>query len=190
MMTVLQRALHAASGAALVAHSCAASVGDAASYLPSQVFVQAGKAEDATALSAGFIWQSPVGSFLYGGYVSLYWEVSAGRWSAEQPDGSHRSSCVTQLGVTPVLRWSFGGEGRRWFVEGGIGADFLLPVYRSKEKRFSTAFNFGDHLGVGFPFGEGERHEVVLRFQHFSNGGIKRPNPGEDFVQLRYAVRF
>jgi hypothetical protein len=24
-----------------------------------------------------------------------------------------------------------------------------------------------------------------LRLQHFSNAGIKKPNPGEDFLQLR-----
>jgi hypothetical protein len=26
--------------------------------------------------------------------------------------------------------------------------------------------------------------------QHSSNGGIKEPNPGENFVQLRFGVRF
>jgi lipid A 3-O-deacylase len=26
--------------------------------------------------------------------------------------------------------------------------------------------------------------------QHFSNAGIKKPNPGETFLRLRYAYRF
>ena len=113
-----------------------------------------------------------------------------GRWAVEHPDGSNHASWVTQLGVTPVLRWSLGGDASHWFVEGGIGANVLLPIYRARNKAFSTTFNFGDHLGIGASFGEGDRQELVLRVQHFSNGGIKRPNPGENFVQLRYAAHF
>jgi hypothetical protein len=29
-----------------------------------------------------------------------------------------------------------------------------------------------------------------VRLQHLSNGGIERPNPGINFVQLRLAYRF
>jgi lipid A 3-O-deacylase len=46
--------------------------------------------------------------------------------------------------------------------------------------------HFADHLAVGRRFGEGLQPEVALRVQHFSSGGIHRPNPGEDFLQLRY----
>jgi lipid A 3-O-deacylase len=100
------------------------------------------------------------------------------------------SAWVTQAGVTPVVRWhppSWGGD---WYVEGGIGANLLLPIYRSRDKRFSTAFNFGDHIAIGRRFGPSRQHEMALRIQHFSNAGIKDPNPGEDFVQLRYSHRY
>ena len=63
-------------------------------------------------------------------------------------------------------------------------------MYRSADKRFSTKFNFGDHLAVGRTFGDRGQHDVGLRFQHFSHAGIKEPNPGENFLQLRYARRF
>ena len=63
-------------------------------------------------------------------------------------------------------------------------------LYETDRKRFSTTFNFGDHLAVGRNFGQRSEHELSLRLQHFSNGGIKHPNPGEDFIQLRYAYRF
>jgi hypothetical protein len=56
---------------------------------------------------------------------------------------------------------------------------------RTREKRFSTAFNFGDHIGIGYRTGRGE---WSLRLQHFSNAGIDTPNPGEDFVQLRWSM--
>jgi hypothetical protein len=100
------------------------------------------------------------------------------------------SAWITQLGATPVLRWSMAESQSGWFVEAGIGANVLLPVYRSSDKSFSTAFNFGDHVSVGRTFGERGRHELALRAQHFSNAGIKQPNPGVNFVQLRYSWRW
>ncbi|MCW5632744.1 MAG: acyloxyacyl hydrolase [Rubrivivax sp.] len=162
-------------------------------YRPDAAFVQAGRARDAHALVFGATWPWSWRRELWGGELGGYWEASFGRWYAELDDGQRSSNWVTQLGVTPVLRWHPGHAGgsapRRWFVEGGIGANVLLPIYRSRDKRFSTTFNFGDHLGVGWYVGDGEAHELVLRIQHFSNAGIRHPNPGEDFVQLRYTWR-
>jgi lipid A 3-O-deacylase len=37
--------------------------------------------------------------------------------------------------------------------------------------------------------GRREAADLSLRLQHVSNAGIKEPNPGENFVQLRYARR-
>jgi hypothetical protein len=70
------------------------------------------------------------------------------------------------------------------------GAALLVPIFRTTDKQFSTAFNFGDHIAVGMQFGEGGLHEVSLRLQHFSSACIKEPNPGENFVQLRYGMRY
>lgn len=163
---------------------------DSWSWKPDQAFVQAGVAEDAQALVVGAIWKTEWAEPFGGGDLSVYWEVSLGRWFADQADGSGSDSAwVTQIGATPVLRWTSRAS-VHWFVEGGIGANFLLPIYRSSDKRFSTSFNFGDHIAVGARFGEYDRHELALRIQHFSNAGIKHPNPGENFLQLRYAFHF
>ncbi|MCW5656574.1 MAG: acyloxyacyl hydrolase [Burkholderiaceae bacterium] len=126
----------------------------------------------------GFVWDNTSG----------YVEASIGRWESDINDGSRSSAWVTQLGITPVLRW-YPFASSQWFTEAGIGVNVLAPIYRSSDKRFSTVFNFGDHIGVGVQFGEARRHELALRFQHFSNAGIKEPNPGENFLQLRYSVR-
>ena len=158
-------------------------------WMPNQGFVQAGIAEDAKALAAGLVWMTNWSHPFSAGELGLYWEVSFGRWSADHPDSSTSSTWVTQLGITPVLRWYPSAGSTRWFVEGGIGANALLPIYRSGDKKFSTTLNFGSHLGIGFPFGDRDRHELALRLQHFSNAGIRRPNPGEDFVQLRYTFQ-
>lgn len=188
--TLLLRHCAASALAALACSTAAADAAPPRGWSPDQLFVQSGFAEDAKALTAGAIWTTEWSRPFGGGLLNLYWEVSFGRWSTEQPDGSTRSSWVTQLGVTPVLRWHPSGDTTRWYVEGGIGANVLLPVYRSREKEFSTTFNFGDHLAIGTPFGEQGRHEIALRLQHYSNAGIKRPNPGEDFVQVRYVYKF
>jgi lipid A 3-O-deacylase len=45
-------------------------------------------------------------------------------------------------------------------------------------------------VAIGRRFGASKEHEVMLRLQHFSNAGIKHPNPGEDFLQLRYAWHY
>jgi len=47
-----------------------------------------------------------------------------------------------------------------------------------------------DVAGVGRSFGADRRRELSLRLSHSSNAGIKEPNPGETFLQLRYAVKF
>ena len=72
----------------------------------------------------------------------------------------------------------------------GIGANYISPIYRTESKRFSTAFNFGDHAAVGRILGDHRQASVALRLQHFSNGGIDEPNPGENFTQLRYSYQF
>jgi hypothetical protein len=152
-------------------------------------FLQAGVAEDTNMLLAGITWDWPWHRDYAVGRLSGYWEMSFGRWDTDHP-AREGSTWVTQFGVTPVLRIYPASWGGRWFVEGGIGVNLLLPVYRSSDKRFSTSFNFGDHLAVGRRFGQQAEHELSLRLQHFSNAGIKSPNPGEDFVQLRYSRRF
>lgn len=146
-------------------------------------FVQGGVSENNQSLTVGatrdWRWQKQYRL----GLVTGYWEGAVGHWLVN----GRGSRDVTQIGLTPVLRlhpeaWSPG-----WFIEGGIGANVIFPTYDDGEKRFSTAFQFGDHLAVGKRFGHQRQHEWAVRFQHFSNARIKRPNPGENFLQLRYS---
>lgn len=161
-----------------------------AAWVPDKLLVQAGTADQARTLVAGAIWEWPwMRDFAFGN-AGGYFEASFGRWNSHLDDAAHSSAWVTQIGLTPVLRWHLLGISPRVFAEAGIGINVLLPVYRSGDKRFSTAFNFGDHVALGVQFGERGSQEVSLRLQHFSNAGIKHPNPGENFVQLRYGARF
>ena len=83
------------------------------------------------------------------------------------------------------------GEGQSpWFAEAGIGGTLMDSLYRTTSREFSTAFQFTEQIGVGRNFGERGEHELSVRLQHVSNGGIKEPNPGENFWRVRYLYRF
>jgi hypothetical protein len=163
-------------------------VPSAHAFGPDSAFIQFGGAEHATSIAAGIGWDFGRSWRLGPGIVGGFWEIALGRWRTTGANGGRRT-IVSQIGVTPVFRYQ-PGDASRWFFELGIGVNFTTPIYESRDKRFSTSFNFGDHIAAGYRFGAASRHEVALRFQHFSNGGIRHPNPGEDFLQLRYTRRF
>jgi len=152
---------------------------------PDAFFVQIGAGRDTSASVVGANWHWQWQREFAGGRLGGYWEASFGRWNARQA-GDDSSAWITQIGLTPVLRYTSDTSANRWFAELGIGANVILPLYRSRDRRFSTAFNFGDHVAVGWRWGAANEHEFALRIQHFSNAGIKHPNPGADFLQLRY----
>lgn len=97
------------------------------------------------------------------------------------------TEAYTQVGAAPVLRLRFDQGRSPWFVEGGIGVSWFDSVYESPRRLFSSRFQFYDALGVGRSFGPAREHELSLRFHHISNAGIKKPNPGENLLQLRYS---
>ena len=155
---------------------------------PTGVFTQAGIGDNSTqSYTAGVLWDWNWHYDTGLGQVTGYSDISAGRWVVSYR-GTHSDTWATQLGITPVLRQRFGDSS--YFAEIGIGANYILPLYQSGSKRFSTQFNFGDHIAVGKQFGHEGKEEVAMRFQHYSNAGIDHPNPGENFFQLRYTHRF
>ena len=99
---------------------------------------------------------------------------------------------LLELGYSPVLRLErpLRGGQALLFVEGSIGARLLSHTRVAPERSLSTAFQFSDMLGVGVQWGALGRSTLGLRYQHVSNLGIKRPNPGLDFGQLYYTHRF
>lgn len=180
-------ALLALAGLGLAGPGHAQGAADRATWL----FAEAGFATHGTrAATVGLRWPwnrpVPFGN----GRLTGHWETYLSRWHAN--DAAHPSEHrnITQIAFVPVLRWRLDQGRSRWFVEGGIGFSLTDSLYRTPHKTFGTRFNFADHLAVGVNFGERQRHEAALRLQHVSNANIKTPNPGEDFVQLRYSYAF
>lgn len=153
---------------------------------PDMYFIKTGLAEKAAAFSLGVGWDKS--DWLWSSLpdvLSLAFEMEIGHWQTFHLNQEQAE--FTQIGLTPMLRYPLAtSPHREWFVEGGVGFHFIVPLYRTRDKRFSTSFNFQDLLGAGVRYGRARRNEVVLYGSHFSNANIKEPNPGEDFLQLRY----
>jgi lipid A 3-O-deacylase len=156
---------------------------------PGGAFVQGGLAEHhAYNVTAGVLWPWSWRRDFGRTQLTGLTEGFVSHWSAR--DETQQRQSFTQIGVVPMVRMRLDGGRSPWFLEGGIGLSVMDRKYRSGSREFSTAFNFVDVVGVGRNFGPDGRHELGLRLNHVSNAGIKKPNPGETFVQLRYAVRF
>ena len=73
------------------------------------------------------------------------------------------------------------------YLEAGVGVNRFSHT-RFADKTISTQFQFGSHVGVGVNLSPGSR--LGLRYSHYSNAAIKRPNDGLDVFQLTYTHAF
>ena len=94
--------------------------------------------------------------------------------------------------VSPLfMRWNFppaGERGPRLFAEAGGGLLFTsepVPVR-------TTTFNFIDQAGFGVRIEDSAGRAWILgyRFQHISNAGRVKPNPGANFNFVYAGVSF
>lgn len=94
--------------------------------------------------------------------------------------------------VSPLfVRWNFppaGKGGPRIFGEFSGGLLFTAEPVPAR----TTTFNFLDQAGFGVRIGEnaGRAWLVGYRFQHISNGGRVKPNPGVNFNFVYLGVSF
>lgn len=102
--------------------------------------------------------------------LSGYWEFSAALWD-------NATESTADIGVTPVFRFERGPL----YLEAAIGLH-LVQAHISAARVFSTAVQFGDHVGIGWRSG---RWDFAARLQHISNAGLDHPNPGINFVLVR-----
>lgn len=119
-------------------------------------------------------------------HVGGYWDLSLGQFQGDSLPG--RNDSLTTIGFTPTFRWQ-ANDLQGLYVEGGIGAN-LISRTSLETKRFSTQFQFGDHIGFGYRFGAKAAWDLGYRFQHLSNARIKQPNDGIDFHQIRLQYWF
>lgn len=123
-----------------------------------------------------------------GHHLSGYWDFNIAAWRGtayHNVRGDHKNYAV--IGITPVFRYE-SDDKLGLYGEAGIGASLFSSVYKNSDKRLSTAYEFADHLGVGYALQNG--WDLSARLQHYSNGGIKHPNSGVNWIVLKAAYRF
>jgi len=145
-----------------------------------------GDGVDMGRLGLQWAWKKP----LYQGanwQLGGYWDAAIGYWNYGNATPTQNKDIV-ELALTPVMRVQPNGLVGP-YVEAGIGFH-LLSHTSIGDTRMSTAFQFGNHIGVGYRFGAKGSYDLSYRFQHLSNASIKRPNAGINFNQIRLQYHF
>lgn len=154
----------------------------------SVLFVEGGAlAHDASALALGLHrpWSQrlpPLRGVRWSGATD--WSVVRGWLPALRSQMRRRE--FTQLLVVPVLRWELSEVPSPWYVEAGLGLSVLDRRYQLRQTPQASRWNFEEVLAVGYRVGPG--HEISLRLSHFSNAGLRRPNPGGERLMVRWTV--
>jgi lipid A 3-O-deacylase len=161
----------------------------AVDFQPDGWFVEGGAGQHGVAnATAGVVWDWQWEKLRRKAFLTAHTEVFASVWSARGFESDRQQFWL--VGVLPLLRMQLSQGRSPWHIEIGIGASWMNRHYVTPDRQQGTQWNFYDVLGAGYSFGERRQHEVGFRFVHLSNCNIREPNPGEQFVQLRYATRF
>jgi len=118
-------------------------------------------------------------------YLNVAWQsmCTLAGWRSRSRSMGGWSTPIFQLNL-PGIAWGHP------YVEAAVGLH-LISQTRTDYSNMSSHFQFGDHAGIGWRFGEQDAWDVGYHFQHLSNGGIKEPNDGINFqiLALRYHFR-
>lgn len=161
----------------------------AACFAVDGVSVEAGVGEKVQMARAGVQWNWENRWWQSNGtHIGGYWDATLAQWRGtrfQNRQDAHQN--ITSIGITPVFRYQNDGL-KGFYAEAGIGAHLLSELYDNDGRRLSTAFQFGDHLGIGYVFRN--KMDLGVKYQHFSNGSIKQPNNGVNFVVVRLSHQF
>ena len=143
---------------------------------------------DTHAIAAGVLLSGAPADALRSSRTTYYWDLFASARRA--PTVIDGRQDYRQIGVIATLRYRFAQGESPWFADAGFGISTMDHHYQTPSREFSTDFQFTEVLGLGCSFGERQQYELSMRLQHISNGGIRKPNPGENFVRLRGSYLF
>lgn len=177
------RLLSAACGLAMAASA------QAFDWQPDGLAVHAGTGGKGTSMAGvGVVWDWDFQRMRRKAELTAQTELMVNHWRADAVGGG--TAGLTQVVLLPSLRMRLARGASPWYIELGIGASWMDQHFDTPRKRFGSRWNFYDMMGIGRNFGAQDQHELSLRWVHVSNAGFARPNPGQDFVQLRYVARF
>ena len=99
---------------------------------------------------------------------------------------NNKKHAFTVYGLTPIFR-HYSTTYPAVFFELGSGINLMTNKFNNDGTMSSTRFQFGDHIGLGYKFNNAE---LMIKFQHYSNGHLKTPNPAVNFVMAKLVVNF
>ena len=111
------------------------------------------------------------------------WELSGGYHRTLHGRGPNEYD----LAATLVVAGSRAGS--PWYLEAGTGPALFTSatVYG---KPIGGRLHMGTLFGIGYRLGQDGRTQIGYRYHHFSNAGVRRPNPGLNAGGLRIHHRF
>ncbi len=118
-------------------------------------------------------------AFTENGRIDLNVELGASYWHASKDPDS-----MGQLSAIPIFRW---WATDNFYLEAGTGLTVLSRT-NFAGKELSTKFQFGSHLGLGVLISNS--HRLGVRYSHYSNANIKKPNPGLDLLEVSYTYQY
>jgi lipid A 3-O-deacylase len=122
-------------------------------------------------------------------HIGGFWDLSLGYWDNDSRERT--ASSIVDFGFTPVFRLQQTTPGAvAPYLEAAIGFHYLSNSSLGSKRRLGSRFQFGDHIGLGLRFGPRHAYDIGYRYQHLSNAGIKEPNQGINFHQIRLQYHF
>jgi lipid A 3-O-deacylase len=113
------------------------------------------------------------------GYLSGYYELTANYWK-------YKSENNFGVALSPVFAYYVDLGDIKPYFEAGIGVSYWSKTH-IKTRNMSTHFHFEDRIGVGVRY---KNFDFSFRYMHYSNAGIKNPNPGIDIFIGSISYKF
>jgi len=144
---------------------------------------------DVKKLDLGGVWDPGWQWWHFGGFhFTVVGEAHVSYWDLQASNAAR--SNIWEFGITPVFRIIKDTGWFRPYFEAGVGVRLLSHTRLETDRTMSSSFQFADLVGVGAQFGAHQNYQAGFRFQHLSNAGIKRPNPGINFSQIYLQYNF
>jgi len=124
---------------------------------------------------------------VFGWKLSTHWQLDFSKWQSER-DSSQDGANVT-LGLTPTFRFAGNKGDVQPYFDVGVGV-YLFSVSHLDDHEFGSNFQFSDRFGVGVNMGARNQWGLGYKFQHYSNGSVRVPNPGINFHLLTLSYKY
>jgi len=144
---------------------------------------------DVRKLDLGGVWDPGLQWWHIGGFhFTVVGEAHVAYWDVRESNAVHPS--IWEFGFTPVFRIIKDTGWFRPYFEAGVGVRLLSHARQTLDRTMSSSFQFADMVGIGAQFGEHQNYQAGFRFQHLSNAGLDKPNPGINFSQVYVQYNF